>query len=113
MPWKGGVQGMVNSVDPMYQATGKTILDPATLAGKNSWLAKESSYDPLMKSGAGKYIDPAAASAGQAYANRNVVSNPVGAFAGTQPTLANAQNQYLRVAQAQAQPQKQQYSAWS
>lgn len=119
MPWKGGLQGIVNSVDPMYNISGKTVLDPATLAGRNSWIAKEASYDPLMRSGAGKYIDPSAANVGQQYAARHDVTSTPTPFAGVNPTLQDANNQYnpasfvqqsQKFAQAQQQqrPQQQQ-----
>jgi hypothetical protein len=110
MPWKGGVQGAVDSIDPVYQVTGKTAMDPVTFAGPNSWLSKESSYDPLIQSGAGKYINPAAVNAGQAYSNRNVVPSTPTPFAGSTPTLQDATNGYLQAAQ-QATAQKQQAPA--
>jgi hypothetical protein len=112
-PWKNGVQGIVNSVDPAYTLAGKTVLDPATLAGKNSWIAKEASYDPLMKSGAGKYIDPSAANVGQQYAARHDVTSTPPAFAGVNPTLQDATNgyqpaSYVQQSQKFAQAQQQQ-----
>lgn len=98
-PWHGGVQGIVNSVDPAYTFSGKTVLDPATLAGPNSWISKEASYDPLMQSGYGKYIDAAGAQAGQNYSNRNVVTQTPTPFANVTPTLNDATNQYVAATQ--------------
>lgn len=107
MPWRGGVQGLVDSVDPTYTVTGKTVLDPATIAGPNSWISKEASYDPLMQSGAGKYIDAAGAQAGQNYSNRNVVTSTPTPYAGVTPTLPDATSGYVQAAQRVA-AQKQQ-----
>jgi hypothetical protein len=118
-PWKNGVQGVVNSIDPAYTLAGKTVLDPATLAGRNSFIAKEASYDPLMKSGAGQYIDPAAANVGQQYAARNNVMQGPTPYAGVNPTLQDANNQYQPqnyVQQSQKfatqQQQRPQQNAW-
>jgi hypothetical protein len=111
-PWHGGVQGLVASADPTYTVSGKSVLDPATLAGPNSWVSKEASYDPLMQSGAGKYIDAAGAQAGQNYSNRNVVTSTPTPFANVTPTLTDATNRYVQATQQamKAQPQAQQQS---
>lgn len=98
-PWHGGVQGVVNSVDPTYTVSGKTVLDPATIAGPNSWISKEGSYDPLMNSGAGKYVDAAGAQAGQNWKNRNVVTSTPTPFSGVTPTVQDATNRYVQATQ--------------
>jgi hypothetical protein len=86
-------------------------MDPVQqFAGKNSWASRMASYDPLMSSSVGKYIDPAAAQNGQAYANRNNVSgypNPT-PYAGVTPTLQDANNGYVQAAQKVTQQQQQQ-----
>jgi hypothetical protein len=99
MPWKGGVQGVVDSVDPLYGMTGKTVLDPATIAGPNSWISKEASYDPLMNSGYGKYFDAAGAQAGQNYKNRNVVTSTPTPFQNVTPNLQDATRGYVQATQ--------------
>lgn len=114
MPWRGGVQGVVDSLDPTYTVAGKTILDPATIAGPNSWISKEASYDPLMQSGAGKYVDAAGAQAGQNWKARyNVPSTPT-PFQNVTPDLTDATNGYVqatRAAMAQQQPLRPQQNA--
>lgn len=62
-------------------------IDPIQrFAGPNSFIAKEDSYDPLMKNTA----------LGQAYANRNVVPTTVAPYAGVTPTLQDANNGYIQ-----------------
>lgn len=75
---------------------GSMTEGPAAFAGPNSFIAKESHYDPLMGSSAGAYINPAAHAAGVAYGNRlNVGSTPT-PFAGVTPTLADANAGYVQ-----------------
>jgi hypothetical protein len=50
------------------------------LAGKNSFIAKQDSYDPLMKN----------TDAGQAYAARHNVTSTPTPYAGVTPTLGDA-----------------------
>lgn len=50
------------------------------LAGKNSFVAKQDSYDPLMKN----------TSLGQAYADRHNVGSTPTPYAGVAPTLGDA-----------------------
>jgi len=75
------------------------MIDPVqAFAGRKSWLSKMDAYDPVMGSGAGKYLDPAAYSAGQGWkAQRNfAAAHPPapGPYAGQAATLAGAQGGY-------------------
>lgn len=65
-------------------------------AGPHSFIAKEDSFDPIMKNTAN----------GQAYANRmNVGPQAASPFAGVAPTLQDANNGYLQ-ASRQAMQQR-------
>lgn len=95
-------------IDPIGQLAG-------SLAGKNSWFARMSSYDPIISSGAGKVIAPAAHDVGVQYSQRHTDMNPAATaanfptpYAGVAPSLADANNGYVRAAQAQAQAKQQQ-----
>jgi hypothetical protein len=62
-------------------------LDPIQrFAGKNSFIAKQDSYDPLMKN----------TDAGQAYAGRHNVGSTPTPYAGVTPTLQDANNGYIQ-----------------
>jgi hypothetical protein len=73
----------------------KDAIDPiGAVAGKNSWLAKEASYDPVNRV-VGKYVAPNGNAAGQAYANRNNTGpQATPQYAGIAPTLAAAASGY-------------------
>lgn len=66
-------------------------------AGKNSFIAKQDSYDPLMKN----------SDAGQAYAQRHVVGSTPTPYAGVTPTLQDANQGYIQ-ASMQARQKAQQ-----
>ncbi len=99
-----GFQG----IDPIGQLVGK-------ISGPNSWFARMSSYDPIVSSGAGKFIAPASHNVGVQYSQRHTDMNPTATaanyptpYANVTPTLADANSQYVKAAQAQAQQKAQQ-----
>lgn len=51
-------------LDPIGSVMGK-------FAGNNSWLARMTSYDPVMSSGVGKFMNPSMYARGQAYSQRH------------------------------------------
>lgn len=71
---------------------------PAAFAGPNSFIAKESHYDPLMSSTVGKYVNPAAYQAGQAYGARRApppgYNGGAGPYSGQNPSLGAAATGY-------------------
>jgi len=87
----------------------KAIDVPGKLMGSNSWTARMTAYDPLMKTGVGKTLAPNAYDKGQQYASThfNQEKNIPGPYAGITPTLNDANNQYL-VATQKAQQANQQ-----
>lgn len=103
-----GTSGVGRYMNPM------SAIDPVqTFAGNHSWAARMASYDPLMKTSAGAVVDPQAHANGQAYSNRlNTGPQTPGAFAGAQPTLQDATNQYARQLQTYSQP-RQTTAMWS
>lgn len=91
------------SLDPVGAIVSK-------VAGPNSWIAKETSYDPLGSSPVAKELSPGMYAMGQAYADRNKDMNPAGTaamyptpYAGVAPTLANASAGYINASQLAAQ----------
>jgi len=83
-------------------------IDPGAIASlfgnRNSgFLARMSSYDPLVSSSAGKYLAPAEHDAGQAYTAshlRNTGDAQGKPLAGVAPTLGDALNSYQQPAAA-------------
>lgn len=78
---------------------------PGRLAGNNSWLARMTSYDPLMQTGVGKVLAPNAYARGQAYSQRHMDPNAAATaiqrptpFAGQDPTLRDANAGYVNAA---------------
>ncbi|MGH8259277.1 MAG: hypothetical protein ACREUG_06255, partial [Steroidobacteraceae bacterium] len=80
---------------PLGQIAGgklNPLIGPAAWAGKNSFLAKESAYDPVAK-----FLNPGAQAAGQAWLQRQAPPpgyQPGGYYNGMAPTLATAQDSY-------------------
>lgn len=80
----------------------KAIDIPGKLAGNNSWLARMTSYDPLMQTGIGKVLAPNSYARGQAYSQR--LQPPAGTqvaptpYAGLNPTLRDANAGYVNAA---------------
>lgn len=78
---------------------------PGRLAGNNSWLARMTSYDPIMKTSVGKVLAPNMYARGQAYAQRHddpnaalTAQNRPTPYAGLDPTLRDANAGYVTAA---------------
>lgn len=83
---------------------------PGKLAGQNSWLARMTSYDPLMQTGVGKVLAPNMYAKGQEYSQRNTDMNPAQTaaayptpYANTAPSLTGASAGYINASQLAAQ----------
>jgi hypothetical protein len=69
----------------------------------NSFLAKMYTYDPMNQLGVSKYVDPVATKLFGNYSKSSGPGTP-GPYAGITPTLADANNGYVKAAAAASTP---------